>query len=118
VLQEDDMQTARAYSEALTAHHRRTHADTARTETGRIYWYDSLVSSGEPWCTPVYVTDARLPVCAETGCDCSRIAAREAVADRSRPWQGRRDAHRIRLEGTHVNVIFEGPNGPQAERRK
>jgi hypothetical protein len=38
VLQEDDMQTARAYSEALTSHHRRTHADTARTETGRIYW--------------------------------------------------------------------------------
>ncbi|MFJ5645890.1 hypothetical protein [Streptomyces sp. NPDC093223] len=108
---------AHAYEEALTAHRRRTHTGTVRTETSRIYWYDHLAGYGGEWCTPVYITDARLPVCDELGCDCSRNAAREAVADRSRPWHGREDAHRVRLERTHVNVIFEGPNGPQAERQ-
>ncbi|MDW8804331.1 hypothetical protein P1P68_05880 [Streptomyces scabiei] len=111
------MQTARAYAEALTAYHRRTHADTARTETGRIYWYDTLSGYGDLWCTPVYTVDARLPVCDEVGCQCSLKAARPVVADRGREWQSRPEAHRIRLENTHVYVIFEGPNGPQTERQ-
>ncbi|MFE9613231.1 hypothetical protein [Streptomyces sp. NPDC006012] len=111
------MQLARAYADALAQRQHRTHADTVRTETGRIYYYDSLVSYGDPWCTPVYTADAALPVCDEAGCHCTRAAATQAVANLGRPWQTRHDADRIHRERTHVNVIFEGPNGPQRERR-
>ncbi|NEB60167.1 hypothetical protein G3I20_11030 [Streptomyces sp. SID8111] len=111
------MQTARAYGRALAEHHSRTHASTARTATGRIYYYDHLTAYGAPFCTPVYTVDAVLPVCDETGCNCSRAAALQAVANRQRPWQTRPDADRITHERTHVNVIFEGPNGPPSEHR-
>ncbi|MGW0493736.1 hypothetical protein [Streptomyces olivaceus] len=106
------MQLARAYAEALSERHHRTHAETGRTETGRIYYYDSLVSYGDSWCTPVYTADATLPVCDEVGCGCTRAAARQAVANLGREWQTRADADRIHREHTHVNVIFEGPSGP------
>ncbi|QNS09500.1 hypothetical protein [Streptomyces xanthii] len=108
------MQTARAYGRALAERHRRTHADTVRTETGRIYYYDHLVSYGDPFCTPVRTADAVLPICDETGCNCTRAAALQALADRPREWQTRPDADRITRERTHVNVVFEGPNGPQS----
>lgn len=111
------MQLARAYAEALSGRHRRTHADTVREETGRIYYYDSLMSYGAPWCTPVYTADATLPICDEAGCDCTREAALQAVANLGREWQTRSDVDRIHRERTHVNAIFEGPNGPQRERR-
>ncbi|GHH25602.1 hypothetical protein [Streptomyces rubradiris] len=111
------MQTAHAFGKALTDRIRRTHADTVRNKTARIYWYDVLVSYGLPFCTPVCTVEATLPTCDEAGCDCSREAALEIIADKPRQWQRRADADRIRVERTCVNPIFEGPNGPHPERQ-
>ncbi|WP_371801464.1 hypothetical protein OHA38_43555 (plasmid) [Streptomyces sp. NBC_01732] len=107
-------QDARAYREALARRHRSTHADTVRTQTGRIYWYDALNDDDGGFCTAVADFEAPLPVCDETGCDCSRAAARWLVADKPRAWHSRRGVRGLREGHTHVNVIFEGPNGPRA----